>query len=166
MLDPLAAEAVTQNVAAAFCAVDQAHCPGYQERLQRFRAAIDAKMPVWQAALAPYRGAKVVTYHKDFDYFSERFGLEVTDTLEPKPGIPPSPTHLTQLIPKMRAEQVRLTLIEPYRERSNPDFVAEKTGARVLTLPVMPPAGDDSDYVALIDANVQAIAAAFEAGTS
>jgi len=163
MLDPVAAEIVAQGIAAAFCAVDRAHCTGYQERLGRFRAAVDAKMPAWQAALAPFRGAKVVTYHKDFDYFSERFGLEVTDTLEPKPGIPPSPTHLTALIPKMRAEQVRLIVIEPYRERSNPDFVAEKTGARVLVLPVMPPAGDAGDYIALIDSNVAAIAAALKA---
>lgn len=166
MLDPIAAETVAQSIATGFCAVDHAHCAGYQERLERFRAAIDAKMPAWQATLAPFKGTKVVSYHKDFNYFSERFGLEVTGTLEPKPGIPPSPTHLTELIPKMRAEQVRLILIEPYRERGNPDFVAEKTGARVLVLPVVPPAKDAPDYIALIDSNVQAIATALKAGPS
>jgi zinc/manganese transport system substrate-binding protein len=163
MLDPIAATTVAQSIAAAFCAVDTAHCTAYQDGLARFRAAVDAKMAAWQATLAPFKGTKVVTYHKDFDYFARRFGLDVVDTLEPKPGIPPSPTHLTALIPKMRAERVRLILVEPYRERSNPDFVAEKTGARVVVLPAMPPAGDAPDYVALVDSNVQAVAAALQA---
>src|SRR5262245_9306800 len=96
MLDPIAAKTVAQSIATAYCAVDAGHCADYQAGLEKFRAAIDAKLPTWQAALAPYKGAKVVTYHKDFDYFFQRFGLEVTDTLEPKPGIPPSPTHLTE----------------------------------------------------------------------
>jgi ABC-type Zn uptake system ZnuABC Zn-binding protein ZnuA len=109
--------------------------------------------------LAPFRGAKVVTYHKDFDYFLRRFGLEVLGTLEPKPGIPPSPAHLTTLIPAMRAAHVRLVIIEPYRERSNPDFVAAQTGARVLVLPTMLQ-GSDGDYLALIDGNVRKLAEA------
>lgn len=160
MLDPVAAKTVGQSVATAFCAVDHSRCATYQEGLNRFRAAIDAKLLAWQATLAPFKGTKVVTYHKDFDYFSERFGLEVIGTLEPKPGIPPSPTHLTELIPKMRAEHVRLILIEPYRERNNPDFVAENTGARVLVLPAMPDAKDTPDYIALIDSDVRQLAAA------
>lgn len=160
MLDPVAAKTVAQSITTAFCAVDNARCSNYQEGLDRFRTAIDAKVLAWQATLAPFKGTKIVTYHKDFDYFSERFGLEVIDTLEPKPGIPPSPTHLTELIPKMRAQHVRLILIEPYRERNNPDFVAEKTGARVLVLPAMPDAKDAPDYIALIDSDVRQLAAA------
>jgi ABC-type Zn uptake system ZnuABC Zn-binding protein ZnuA len=157
MLDPLLAKPVGQAIANAFCAVDHDRCPQYTAALERCRAAIDAKLPAWQATLAPFKDAKVVTYHKDFDYFFARFGITVVDTLEPKPGIPPSPTHLTELIPKMRAEKVALIVVEPYRERNNPDFVAEKTGARVLALPAIPP-GDAPDYVAFIDSEVQALA--------
>lgn len=160
MLDPVAAQTVAQTISTALCAVDNPRCADYQEGARRFRAAIDQKLPTWQAALAPWKGTKVVTYHKDFDYFFERFGLEVLDTLEPKPGIPPSPTHLTALIPKMRAEHVRLIVIEPYRERSNPDFVAESTGARVVVLPAMPPATEHPDYIGLLDADVHQIALA------
>src|SRR5262249_37428663 len=112
----------------------------------------------WQAALAPFKGTKVVTYHKDFDYFFQRFGFDVLDTLEPKPGIPPSPTHLTELIPKMKAAHVPLIIVEPYRERSNPDFVAESTGAKVLALPAMPEG--KTDYVDLVDADVKVVVAA------
>jgi len=155
MLDPVAAKTVAQSIATAFCAVDAARCADYQAGLERFRSAVDAKLSAWQAAVAPFKGSKVVTYHKDFDYFFARLGLEVADTLEPKPGIPPTPTHLTALVPKMRAEHIRLIVIEPYRERSNPDFVAESTGAKVLVLPSMPEGA--SDYIDLIDANVRQV---------
>jgi zinc/manganese transport system substrate-binding protein len=156
MLDPLAAKTVAQTVATAFCAVDHTRCADYQAGLDRFRSAIDAKLPAWRAALAPFDGAAVVTYHKDFDYFFRRFDFDVVDTLEPKPGIPPSPTHLTELIPKMRARHARLVVVESYRERNNPDFVAESTGARVLVLATMPEGKDD--YVALVDGDVRALA--------
>ncbi|HYV58130.1 MAG TPA: metal ABC transporter substrate-binding protein [Candidatus Nitrosopolaris sp.] len=160
MLDPVAAKTVARSIVTAFCAVDHTRCAGYQDALSRFDTAIDGKLLAWQATLAPFKGTKVVTYHKDFDYFAERFGLEVIDTLEPKPGIPPSPTHLTELIPKMRAEHARLILIEPYRERSNPDFVAQNTGARVLVLTAMPDGKDAPDYIALVDSDVRQLAAA------
>ena len=163
MLDPVAAKTVAQTITTAFCAVDQPRCSDYQGRLDRFRGAVDAKLGAWQAALAPFKGTKVVTYHKDYDYFFERFGLEVVGALEPKPGIPPSPTHLTELVPRMKAEHVRLIVIEPYRERSNPDFVAEQSGARVLVLPTMPPA---NDYVAFLDDDVQQLVTALRANPS
>jgi zinc/manganese transport system substrate-binding protein len=158
MLDPVAARTVAEHLAASLCAVDQVRCAAYQDRLARFGAALDARLTGWQATLAPFKGTRVVTYHKDFDYFFRRFGLEVLDTLEPKPGIPPSPTHLTALIPKMRAADVKLIVVEPYRERSNPNFVAESTGARVLVLPTMPDGGQE--YLDLVDRDVDAVAAA------
>ena len=83
-------------------------------------------------------------------------------TLEPKPGIPPSPTHLAALVPKMKADGVRLVLIETYRERDTPSFVAEKSGARVVSLPIMPRDRDAPDYFALIDDDVRQISEALK----
>jgi len=160
LLDPVNAEIVAQTIADALCAVDQPRCPAYTERARQFRASIDAKLPGWQSTLAPFRGQNVVTYHKDFDYFAQRFGLEIVGNLEPKPGIPPSPTHLAELIPKMQASGVRLIIAEPNRERQNPAFVAEKTGAQVLLLPIMPGGEESTDYVGLIDYNVRQVAGA------
>lgn len=160
MLDPVAAKTVAATIAKAFCGVDGARCEHYETGLTRFRETIDTKLAVWQAALLPMRGTKVVTYHKDFDYFFDRFGLVVVGTLEPKPGIPPSPTHMTELVPQMRAAHVPLIVIEPFRERRNPDFVAENTGARVLALPAMPDGKDTPDYPALIDYDVQQLVTA------
>ena len=158
LLDPANAETVAQTLAAALCGVDHERCDAYQARARQFRAAIDAKLPEWQSLLSAAKGQKIVTYHKDFDYFAQRFGLVVVDTLEPKPGIPPSPTHVAELIPKMKAQGVRLIVTEPNREQQNPAFIAEKTGAHVLLLPLMPGAEGTVDYVGLIDHNVRQVA--------
>ena len=160
LMDPVNAEAVAQTIATALCGIDADHCDGYNTRAAEFRAAIEAKLTEWQSLLAATRGQKVVTYHKDFDYFARRFGLDVVDTLEPKPGIPPSPTHLAELIPKMKAQGVSLIIVEPNREQQSPAFVAEKTGARILLLPIMPGAEGTTDYVGFIDYCVRHLASA------
>ena len=160
LLDPVNAKTVARTIADGLCGVDHARCDTFTAGAKRFADTIDARLPGWQSALAGRRGAKVVTYHKDFDYFAERFGLEVVGTLEPKPGIPPSPTHLAELVPRMQADHVRLVLIEPYRNRQTPDFVAGKTGATVLVLPLMPDGKEITDYVGVIDHAVRQIAAA------
>jgi zinc/manganese transport system substrate-binding protein len=163
LLDPVNAKTAAGTIAAGFCAADAAGCDLYREGAQRFAAAIDAKLPQWQSALAAVKGAKVVTYHKNFDYLADRFGLVVFDNLEPKPGIPPSPTHIAELVPRMQAAGVKLILVEPNREQQTPEFVADKTGARVVPLPLMPGGEEASDYVALIDYDVKQIAAAAKA---
>jgi ABC-type Zn uptake system ZnuABC Zn-binding protein ZnuA len=165
LLDPVNAKTVAATIAAGLCAADAAGCAGHRDGAARFAAAIDAKLPEWQDRLAAVKGAKVVTYHKNFDYFADRFGLVVVDNLEPKPGIPPSPAHVAALVPRMQAEGVKLLLVEPNREQQTPEFVAEKTGARIVALPLMPGAEGTSDYVGLIDFDVKQLAdAAKEAG--
>jgi len=163
LLDPVNAKTVAHTVAKGLCAVDQPRCATYESGSARFAQAIDGKLPAWERALAPAHGVKVVTYHKSYDYFAARFGLEVVDNLEPKPGIPPSPTHIAELVPKMQAEHARLILVEPFRERQTPDFIAEKTGARVVALPIMPDGKEVADYVGLIDHDVREVAAALGA---
>ncbi|MBI1813602.1 MAG: zinc ABC transporter substrate-binding protein [Deltaproteobacteria bacterium] len=162
LLDPLNAKTVAATIVTGLCVSDSTHCASYQDGARKFSADIDARLIVWQALLEPVRGTKVVTYHRDFDYFAQRFGLDVVDTLEPKPGIPPSPTHLVELIPKMQSDHVRLIIVEPNRERQNPDFVSEKTGARVLLLPIMPGGEQAVEYIELIDYNVRQVAAALK----
>ena len=76
---------------------------------KKFEGAVDAKLAEWTKALAPFKGAKIVTYHKDFVYLAARFNLDVVENLEPKPGIAPSPAHLAHVIegtPRALAERV------------------------------------------------------------
>ena len=73
--------------------------------------------------MAPYKGAKVVTYHRSFPEFAERFGLDVVGYVEPRPGIPPSPQHTLDLINEMKRQNVKLMLVEPYFDLKTPNSI-------------------------------------------
>jgi ABC-type Zn uptake system ZnuABC Zn-binding protein ZnuA len=115
----------------------------------------------WLHALRPYYGTWVVDDHPIWPYFARRFGLRVAGHLEPKPGIQPTTSHLTQLVRQMKAENVSVILAAPYYDPRHANFVAEATGARVVYLAhqVGSRKGAD-DYVDMIDYNVTQLAAA------
>lgn len=121
------------------------------------------KLAGWLRLLRAHRGAKVVDDHNLWPYFTRRFGLVVIGHMEPKPGIPPTTSHLTALIDRMRAEKVRLILAAPYYDPRHARFVAEATGAAVVYLShqVGGRNGTD-DYLSLIDYNVRQVAGALE----
>ena len=126
----------------------------------------DAKFAEWQRRLAPYRGATIVTYHKDFVYFAERFGLEVVENLEPKPGIAPSPAHLAKVISLMRADNAHIILVQPFQNRRTAETVARQTDAVVLDVSQQPGAVKDTDtYFQLMDYIVNTMATALQART-
>ena len=112
----------------------------------------------WQAAMAPYKGTKVVTYHRSWPNFTDAFGLNVIGYVEPKPGIPPSPSHTLELIQEMKRQQVKVIMIEPYFDRKTPDSIARETGAQVIVL--APSVGGEkevTDYFKLFDYNVNLV---------
>src|SRR5206468_3020888 len=124
----------------------------FKSNLTKFDAAVDAEMAEWQKALAPFRGAKVVTYHNDFVYFAERFGLKVVEKLEPKPGIAPSASHLAKVIETMKAENAHVILVQPYQNRKTAETVARQTDGVVLDVSQQPGALKNTDtYVELMD---------------
>lgn len=109
----------------------------------------------WSAAMAPYKGVKVVTYHRSWPNFTETFGLNVVGYVEPKPGIPPSPSHTLELIQEMKRQNVKIILIEPYFDTKTPDAIARGTGAQVVVLaPSVGAARDVTDYFKLFDYNI------------
>jgi zinc/manganese transport system substrate-binding protein len=97
---------------------------------------VDEVFEQLEKKLAPFKGTKVIQYHQSWDYFCSEFGLEIVASLEPKPGIPPSASHLAQVVEKARREGARLMLVEPYYPRRPVEFVARETGAKVLRLPL------------------------------
>src|SRR5262249_44937803 len=86
-------------------------------------------------AMAPFKGTKVVTYHRSFPNFAERFGLQIVGYVEPRPGIPPTPQHTLDLINEMKRQNIRLVLVEPYFDLKTPNSIGQQTGAQVLVLP-------------------------------
>jgi ABC-type Zn uptake system ZnuABC Zn-binding protein ZnuA len=159
LIDPQNAKIVAANIAAHLSQVDPAGASLYAANLAKFNAAVDAKTAVWEKMLAPYKGAKIVTYHNDFVYFAERFGLQVVETLEPKPGIAPSAAHLAKVIGTMKAQNAHVILVQPYQNRKTAETVARQTDAVVLDVSQQAGAMKNTDtYVAMMDNLVTTVA--------
>ena len=107
----------------------------FEKNLRGFEAEFERKRKEWEELAAPLRGLPVVTYHNSWVNFARRFGLEVIDFVEPRPGVPPSPAHIRALIEKMRSRKVPLILIETYWDVKVPMRIAEETGAALAVLP-------------------------------
>src|SRR3989475_10439068 len=124
----------------------------FESRLNDFLNRLTEAEKRWVAMMAPYKGTKVVTYHRSFPNFAERFGLDVVGYIEPKPGIPPTPQHTLDLINEMKKANVKIVLVEPYFDLKTPNSIGRATGAEVLVMP--PSVGgvkEASDYLKLFD---------------
>jgi zinc/manganese transport system substrate-binding protein len=159
MIDPVTVRIIARNIASHFAQVDPKNAATYNGNLTRFNTKLDAKYAQWQKELAPYRGARIVTYHKDFVYLGDRFGLTIVDELEPKPGIAPSPAHLAQVIGKMKATNAKVILVQPFQNRKTAETVARQTGATVLDVPQQPGAAPNTTtYFDMMDNLVHTLA--------
>ncbi|MBI2883318.1 MAG: zinc ABC transporter substrate-binding protein [Candidatus Methylomirabilis oxyfera] len=115
----------------------------------------------WLGKMLPYSRTKVVADHNLWPYFARRFGIAVIGFMEPKPGIPPTTRHLSELIERMRAEKVQIVLAAPYYDPRHARFISQQTGARIVNLAHQVGARDGTDdYLAMIDYNVRAMTAA------
>ena len=163
MTDPIIAKAVAQHIAQSFSAVDPANAAAYEANCQKFEATINAKLQEWGAALLPFKGQHVVAYHDSWPYFAHRFGINIDIFLEPKPGIPPSPSHLAEVITQMKGQNIKAIIVEPFQDKKVAEKVAGATGAKVVEFAQFPGGlpGTDS-YVKLIDTLVSRLAVALK----
>ena len=146
--------------------IDPANAAYFAQRYADFDRRLAEGEKRWTAAMAPYKGTKIVTYHRSWPNFVETFGLNVVGYVEPKPGIPPSPSHTLELQQEMKKDNVKIIIIEPYFDSKTPNAIGRETGAQVVTLaPSVGGAKGASvgDYLALFDYNVNALVAAFKA---
>jgi zinc/manganese transport system substrate-binding protein len=127
----------------------------FQQQLAGFTSRLDAAEKRWLSLMAPYKGTKMVTYHRSFPNFAERFGLDIIGYVEPRPGIPPTPQHTLDLINEMKRQNVKLVLVEPYFDMKTPMSIGRETGAQVLVMP--PSVGgvkEVPDYFKLFDYDI------------
>jgi zinc/manganese transport system substrate-binding protein len=160
LFDPANAKIAARNILEGLKRVDPANAQEYQRRYEAFVQRVDEHLNRWQQILAPYKGTLVVVYHKSLPYFLQRFGLQELATVEPKPGIPPSPGYLREVIARMKNTGCKVILIEHFRPRRFPDAIARETGAKVVVLPAAVGAEGTTDYFSMINAMVNRIAAA------
>src|SRR5207249_3974992 len=135
----------------------------FEQRLADFTSRLDVAEKRWLAMMAPYKGTKMVTYHRSFPNFAERFGLNIVDYVEPRPGIPPTPQHTLDLINEMKQQNIKLVLVEPYFDLKTPNAIGRETGAQVLVMP--PSVGgvkEVADYFKLFDYDINLVVEAIK----
>jgi zinc/manganese transport system substrate-binding protein len=155
-LDPENGKRVAKAIADKFSQLRPNDRAVFQQRLTDFTGRLDAAEKRWIEQMAPYKGTKVVTYHRSFPNFAERFGLDIVGYVEPRPGIPPTPQHTLDLISEMKRQNVKLILVEPYFDLKTPNSIARETGGQVLVMP--PSVGgvkEVTDYFALFDYDIK-----------
>ncbi len=163
-LDPENGRRIAKAVQERLSQLDPTNAAVFAQREAEFERRLSETEQRWKAAMAPYKGLKVVTYHRSWPNFSDAFGLEVVGYVEPKPGIPPSPSHTLDLIQQMKRENVKLIIIEPYFDPKTPNSIGSQTGAQVVTL--APSVGGEkevTDYFKLFDYDIAKLSAAIKA---
>jgi len=121
-------------------------------------APLRKKLGGWLGRMEPVKAIPVITYHKDYSYFSRRFGLQVVDYVEAKPGIQPSAKHLEDLVNRLAKGDVKAILTRPYVEHRSTDSLAERTGIKVITLPLeVGGSPEATDYFKLFDSVIDQI---------
>jgi ABC-type Zn uptake system ZnuABC Zn-binding protein ZnuA len=160
-LDPVNGKRIAAQVAGVFTRLRPAWAAEFEAGRARFDERIDAALEGWLSRLKPYEGRAVIAYHNSWPYFTRRFGVRVAGFIEPKPGIPPSPRDLVRAIELVRKERIQAILHTVYYDDKPSRFVAEKTGARMITLATsVGGAPDVEDYFDLFEHNVGLLVAA------
>jgi len=134
-MDPLNLKIVASHLEEVFSKLDPSNAGDYRSNTMAFDRRLEKAFVGWQRSLAPFQGHPVVTYHHNYPYFLERFGLELIATVEPKPGIPPSPRYLNDLAGRMKSSGCRAILYQPYFEEAICRKLAQNTGAKALEVP-------------------------------
>lgn len=155
-LDPANAVRIAMEIEQKLSQMRPADARYFAQRLNDFKIRINDANKRWLAQMAPYRGAKIVTYHNSWPNFVKHFGLDVVAYVEPKPGIPPSPIHTLEVINLMKQQHVKMIAMEPYFDTKTPKSIADQTGAHLVIL--YPSVGGaksgTDDYVHLMDTNI------------
>jgi len=163
-LDPDNGRRIARGLAGKFGELDAPNRAYYQDRFQDFDKRLTAAEQKWDAEMKPFRGRKVVTYHNSFTNFAKHFGLNVIGYVEPRPGIPPTPSHTIELIGLMKRENCKAILVEPYFDLKTPQSIARETGAQVVQyLPSVGGEKEVTDYFKLFDYDIGLLTKAFQA---
>ncbi len=162
-LDPNNGRRIARGIANKLGELDPPDAAYFQQRYQDFEKRLLEAEKRWDAEMAAYRGRKIVTYHRSWPNFAEHFGLDVIGYVEPRPGIPPTPSHTIELVNLMKRENVKIVLVEPYFDLKTPNSIASMTGGKVVQM--MPSVGgkpEITDYFKLFDYDINLLKQALD----
>src|SRR2546425_13101973 len=162
-LDPENGKRIAKEIADKLGEFRQNDRGYFQQQLESFTTRLDQAEKRWLSMMAPFKGTKLVTYHRSFPNFADRFGLDIVGYVEPRPGIPPTPSHTLDLINEMKRQSVKIVLVEPYFDLKTPNAIGRDTGAKVLMMP--PSVGgvkEVTDYFKLFDYDINLLVSALK----
>jgi zinc/manganese transport system substrate-binding protein len=133
-LDPLNGKIIARNICNGLERISPENKAYFESNLTAFNTKMDAKVKQWMTLMAPFKGSKIIAYHNEWVYFETRFGLQIVDFMEPKPGIPPTPSQLVKVINEVKANNIKVIISSPYFTTSSSDVVAKQTGVKVITM--------------------------------
>jgi len=155
-LDPLNGKVIARNICDGLEKISPENKTFFEANLKIFDDQIDLKIKTWSAAMTSFKGAKVIAYHNEWCYFENRFGLKIVDFMEPKPGIPPTPTQLVKIIKEVKENNIKVIITSPYFTASSSDVVSKQTGAKTLILATSVGAFESiKNYYDLFDYNIK-----------
>ena len=164
-LDPVLGKDAARAIADGLSRNYPEYASTFKKNLDVYLAQLDAAIARWEREAAPLRGVKLVSYHPDLIYFAERFGMEAVGTIEIRPGVDPTPSHIAELEKQMRQEKVDLVVRELHYPATLAETIAQATGAKLVELPVMSGGRPETkDYISFIDYNLRTVLNAVQSG--
>jgi ABC-type Zn uptake system ZnuABC Zn-binding protein ZnuA len=158
-LDPENVKVILQEILEELTKIDPSNYSYYKNNMDSYINELNSKISEWQNVMKPLEGQKIITYHSSFSYFLNRFGLQSAGFIEPKPGIPPSPSHTAEIIKIIRDGNIKVIGIEQFYEENTANQLASATGAKVIKLCTSVGGYEGiNDYISLIDYNVKTLA--------
>jgi len=162
-LDPLNGKVIARNICNGLERISPENKAFFESNLKAFNDQIDTRMKNWNALMAGFKGSKVIAYHNEWCYFENRFGLQIVDFLEPKPGIPPTPSQLVKIINEVKTNNIKVIITSPYFTSSSSDVVSKQTGAKTLVLATSVGAFETiKNYYDLFDYNLKLLTGALK----
>jgi ABC-type Zn uptake system ZnuABC Zn-binding protein ZnuA len=160
-LDPRNVRVILSEMVAAMARVAPDDEQYFRANADAYEKRLEPKIAEWERMMKPFAGTKIITFHKSWTYFASWLGITVADQVEPKPGIAPSPSHTADLIRLIREANIKAIVVEPFYDTSAPDQLARSTGAKVIRMATSVGGADQAtDYIALMDYNINALATA------
>jgi ABC-type Zn uptake system ZnuABC Zn-binding protein ZnuA len=163
-LDPSNVPVILNTIVRSLSRLSPRDAAAFESNARSYTVVLLAKLSGWKRRMKPFEGKEIVTYHTTFSYFVHRFGIAVAGYIEPKPGIPPTPVHISDLMNLMRKHGITVIGLEQYFEESVPNAVASAVDGTVIRLVSSVGGSEDAtSYIALIEHNIRELEIAFAA---
>jgi len=133
--DPYRLLTIAKALSKRLIIIDGDNAAGYQQRYRAFEAQWQKQIESWETHATQLNGKKVIVYHKNWSYLLNWLGIDIVGDLEPKPGIPPTSTHLASLLGKVRSTKADFILIANYQDDKGAHWLSEKVNIPVINLP-------------------------------